>query len=162
MLAMSTPSTLTWNALLAALRKTPERLREMAGEAGVNSAALPPAAPTDLHQWSVSQVIGHLCAIESPYRARLARIVLEDQPHVSVIGCITGDYDPATPLSILLDTFARLRADTVGFLRSLPVDARARPAVHAELGPITLRGQAEALLAHDEEHLVQVGALLGK
>lgn len=155
---MNTPSTLKWSALLAELRQTPERLRELT--AAVDPAVVCRHAAPD--QWAICDILAHLCAVESPYRARLVRIAIEDNPRVTAIGPVTGDYDPETPVSILLDTFSRLRSDTIGFLRSLPVDGRARSAIHAELGPITLRGQAEALLAHDEKHLAQVTALLGR
>jgi len=40
--------------------------------------------------------------------------------------------------------------------------ARARPAVHAELGPITLRSQVEALLANDEEQLARIRVILDR
>ncbi len=164
---MNTTSILTWPALLAALRKTPERLRELVSAAGSASETgagtqQAVASGSGADQWSVCQIVGHMSAIESPFRARLARIMWEDNPHITMIGCITGDYDPNTPASMLLDTFARLRADTVAFLWTLPVEARARPAVHAELGPVTLRSQVEALLAHDEEHLAQIARLVGR
>ena len=111
-------------------------------------------------EWSVCEIIGHMCAIESPYRARLARMTLEDNPRMAAIGCITGDYDPETPISILLETLAMLRRETVAFLESLPPMVRARPGIHAELGPVTLRAQVEALSAHDEEHVAHIAALV--
>jgi len=154
---MSQPLSLPWSALLEALAETPERLRQLL--AGVPHEVNCQRPADD--RWSVCEIVAHMCAVEPPYRARLARIVLEENPHVAAIGRITGDYDPATPVVILLDTFVRLRADTVAFLRQLPPDARARPAVHAELGPITLRSQVESLLAHDQEHLAQIEKLLG-
>ncbi len=85
-------------------------------------------------EWSVCEIIGHMCAIESPYRARLARMTLEDNPRMAAIGCITGDYDPDTPVSILIETLAMLRRETLAFLESLPPMAARRPGVHAELG----------------------------
>ena len=119
---------------------------------------LPRARPTG-DQWSVSETISHLCAVESPYRARLVRITLQDNPYVTAIGRITGDYDPATPVSILIETFMSLRTSTLDFLESLTPVPRARgTAVHAELGPITLRSQVEALLANDEEQLNRIRA----
>ncbi len=147
---------LPWPALLDALAETPLRLRRLLADVSYDATCQRPAED----RWSICETLAHMCAVEPPYRARLARIVLEDNPYVTAIGRITGDYDPATPVAILLDTFARLRADTVAFLRQLPPEARVRPAVHAELGPITLRSQVESLLAHDREHLAQIETLL--
>lgn len=152
-----TSHSIPWSALLAGLHGTPERLRELL--AGVSSAAA--CARPDAEIWSLCEIVSHMCAVEPPYRARLLRIALEDCPHVAAIDRITGGYDPQTPVGILLDTFAALRAGTLAFLEGLPVEARARPALHAELGPTTLRGQAEALLAHDEAHLAEIAARLG-
>ena len=111
-------------------------------------------------EWSVCEIIGHMCAIESPYRARLVRMTLEDNPRMTAIGCITGDYDPDTPVGILVETLGMLRRETVAFLENLPAIARGRPGIHAELGPVTLRNQVEALSAHDEEHVAHIAALL--
>lgn len=149
---------MTWSALLDALAEAPDRLRRLLADVPYEATCQRPAED----RWSICETLAHLCAVESPYRARLARIVLEDNPHVAAIGRITGDYDPATPIMILVDTFARLRADTVAFLRQLPPEARLRPAIHAELGPITLRSQVESLLAHDLEHLAQIQSLIPK
>ena len=113
-------------------------------------------------EWSVCEIIGHMCAVESPYRARLARMTLEENPRMAAISCITGDYDPETPVSILVETYAMLRRETLAFLEKLPPIARARPGIHAELGPVTLRDQVEALSAHDEEHLAHIAELVSK
>ncbi len=153
---MSDPNTLTWTALLTELARTPERLRALLATPAATSEC--PAADAR----SVCDIVSHMCAAEAPYLARLARIVLEDNPCVAVIDRSTGGYDPATPVSILLDTFARLRADTLAFLRSLPPAARLRPAVHADLGPITLRAQVASLLEHDRGHLAQIAGSLAR
>ena len=87
---------------------------------------------------------------------------LQDNPRMAAIGCITGDYDPETPISILVETFAMLRGETVAFLEELPPIARVRPGIHAELGAVTLRTQVEALSAHDEEHLAHIAALVSQ
>jgi hypothetical protein len=152
------PSSLAWPVLLAALRRTARRLRELTADVGAEVLTARPGP----EEWSVSEIVGHMCAVESPYRARLVRITLQDNPYVTAIGCITGDYDPATPMEILLETFGVLRASTVEFLDALAPVARARPAIHAELGSITLRSQVQALLEHDEEHLAQIAKMLGK
>ena len=155
---MTAPATMTWSELLGTLRSAPERLAALTSDASHDSTA----ARVNGNDWSVCQIVGHMCAVESPYRARLVRISLEEHPHVAAISCITGDYDPETPIGILAETFAVLRRETVRFLENLAPLARGRTAVHAELGDITLRSQVEALSAHDEEHLAQIARLLEK
>ena len=87
-------------------------------------------------------------------------MTLEDSPRMAAIGCITGDYDPETPVSILVETHGMLRRETLAFLETLSPLDRGRPGIHAELGPVTLRSQVEALSAHDEEHVAHIAALL--
>lgn len=155
---MTAPASMTWSQLLDALRSVPEQLAALMSEASHDSTA----ARVTGEDWSVCQIVGHMCAVESPYRARLVRISLEDHPYVAAINCITGEYDPETPIAILVETFAMLRRETIRFLENLAPLARGRTAVHAELGNITLRSQVEALSAHDEEHLAQIVRLLEK
>ncbi len=156
-MSRSQTSPLTWDRLLAALQETPARLRE--GIADLPEERLD--EPIEPGGWTVRRLLGHLCATELPYRARLARIVLEDNPHLAAIERLDGGFDPRTPVGFLLETFASLRAETVAFLAGLPPSARARPARLAGLGPITLRQQARALLAHDQEHLEALRSLKG-
>ena len=69
----------------------------------------------------VCEIMAHLCAIESPFRARLVRITLQENPSVAAIADhMTGGYDLDTPAAILLDTFSELRAGTVAYLEKLP------------------------------------------
>ncbi len=155
---MTQASTAAWPDVLALLRQTPRTLRDLTADVSPHILRTRPAPD----QWSVSEIISHLCAVEPPYRARLVRITLQENPYVTAIGRITGDYDPDTPVPILIETFTSLRTSTLDFLESLAPVARARPAVHAELGPITLRSQVEALLANDEEQLARIRAILDR
>jgi hypothetical protein len=148
---------MTWTELLNRLSTAPERAAALTADLGQAACVRP-----SRDEWSVCEIIGHMCAIESPYRARLARMTLEDDPRVAAIGCITGDYDPETPVTILLETLAMLRRETVALLENLTPMARARPGIHAELGPVTLRSQVDALSAHDEEHVAQIAALVSQ
>ena len=110
---------------------------------------------------AVCEIMAHLCAIESPFRARLVRITLQDNPSIAPIADnLTGGYDLNTPVAILLDTFGDLRAGTVAYLEKLPATDRMRPALHAETGLTTLRGQVEALLHHDEVEIKHLTELL--
>jgi hypothetical protein len=151
---MTTPAVTTWTDLLDQMRSVPDRLASLTADFGP-AACVRPAQD----EWSVCEIIGHMCAIEFPYRARLVRMSLEDNPRMAAIGCITGDYDPDTPVRILVETLAMLRRETIAFLESLSPLDRARPGYHVELGAVTLRSQVEALSAHDEEHVVRIEQL---
>ncbi len=149
---MTASSSHTWTTLLDGLRATPARLRDLVTEATAQDVRL-----YESDARAASEVMAHLCAVESPFRARLVRITLQDNPSVAAIADnMTGGYDLDTPAAILLDTFSDLRAGTVAYLGQLPPAAIVRPAVHADTGPTTLRDQVEALLGHDE---VEIGRL---
>ena len=150
-----TASAVTWNDLLNQMRSVPDRLAALVADIGPDACVR--SAPDE---WSVCEIIGHMCAVESPYRARLVRMTFEDNPRMAAIGCITGDYDPATPVRILIETLAMLRRETLAFLESLSPLDRGRPGVHAELGPVTLRSQVESRSAHDEEHVAHIEKLI--
>jgi hypothetical protein len=142
--------------LLDGLQATPARLRDLLNEAAAQDVRL---HESDVR--AVSEIMAHLCAIESPFRARLVRITLQDNPSVAAIADnMTGGYDLETPAAILMDTFSDLRAGTVAYLEKLSPDARVRPAVHADSGSTTLRDQVEALLGHDEVEIKRLIDLL--
>jgi hypothetical protein len=153
---MTPSSSLNWASLLDGLRATPVRLRGLLNEAAEQG--------NHLHESdarAVCEIMAHLCAIESPFRARLVRMTLQENPSVAAIADnMTGGYDLDTPAAILLDTFSELRAGTVAYLEKLSPAARVRPAVHAESGPTTLRDQVEALLGHDEVEIKRLAELL--
>jgi hypothetical protein len=142
--------------LLDGLRATPVRLRGLLDEAAEHGLRL-----HESDARAVCEIMAHLCAIESPFRARLVRMTLQENPSVAAIADnMTGGYDLDTPAAILLDTFSELRAGTVTYLEKLPPAARMRPAIHAETGPTTLRDQMEALLGHDEVEVRRLTELL--
>ena len=120
---MTQATTAAWPDVLALLRQTPRTLRDLTADVSPHILRTRPAPD----QWSVSEIISHLCAVEPPYRARLVRITLQENPYVTAIGRITGDYDPDTPVPILIETFTSLRTSTLDFLESLaPVAGAAR------------------------------------
>ena len=153
---MTPSSSLNWATLLDGLRATPARLRDLLNEAAAQGVRL-----HESDARAVCEIMAHLCAIESPFRARLVRITLQENPSVAAIADnMTGGYDLDTPAAILLDTFSDLRAGTVAYLEKLPPAGRVRPAVHADTGPTTLRDQVEALLGHDEVEVKRLAELL--
>ena len=153
---MTSSSSLNWATLLDGLRATPARLRDL-----LNVAAAQDVRLHESDARAVGEIMAHLCAIESPFRARLVRITLQENPSVAAIADnMTGGYDLDTPAAILLDTFSELRAGTVAYLEELPPAGRVRPAVHADTGPTTLRDQVDALLGHDKVEVKRLTELL--
>ena len=113
---MTASSSLNWATLLDGLRATPARLRDL-----LNAAAAQGVRLHESDARAVGEIMAHLCAIESPFRARLVRITLQENPSVAAIADnMTGGYDLDTPAAILLDTFSDLRAGTVAYLEKLP------------------------------------------
>lgn len=64
----------------------------------------------------------------------------------------------------LLDEFARLRANNVEALRSLPIGAPDldREGLHPELGRVTLRQLLATWVAHDLTHLAQIARVMAR
>ena len=114
---MTASSSLNWTTLLDGLRATPARLRDLLNEAAAQGVRL-----HESDARAVGEIMAHLCAIESPFRARLVRITLQENPSVAAIADnMTGGYDLDTPAAILLDTFSEsARRD-----RRLPGEAAA-------------------------------------
>ena len=153
---MTASSSLNWTTLLDGLRATPGRLRSLLDKVAAGQVRL-----HESDARAVCEVMAHLCAVESPFRARMVRMTLQDNPRVAAItDSMTGGFDLDTPAGILLDTFTELRAGTVAYLENLPPGARVRSAVHADTGPTTLREQVEVLLGHDEVEVNRLTALL--
>lgn len=142
---MAASRPLRWANLLAGLRATPVKLRELTAGPATDEPCVPGVEKTH----AVCEMVCTLCAVESSYRARLVRIVLEANPRLGEIEASSADYDPHTALRTLCEVFAALRVDTLAFLESQPPVARARAGTSGTSGSTTLRREAEALLAHD-------------
>ena len=65
-------------------------------------------------------------------------------------------YDPNETLETILAEFTRQCAEVADRLHSLPAEAWSCPGTHPSYGTHTLQWWAERMLAHIEEHLVQV------
>src|SRR5262245_24811022 len=67
-------------------------------------------------------------------------------------------------LAELLDTFARLRAENLARLSALRLSAADldRSGRHPEFGPVTLGQLLSTWVAHDLNHIVQIGRVMGR
>ena len=139
------------NELLKALEATPRDLaRSIRGIA-------PPARgirPTP-DQWSISDILSHLIAVETRSLARLQHVTKEGNPTISTI---LPDlvYDLSKPLEILLEEFNIARTQTLQFLHPLSSGNWARAATFEDGQKITFRYLVQALVDHDTDHLNQI------
>ena len=140
-----------YNNLILSLSTGPEKANRITLDPHHKLANHHPAPD----EWSVAETIFHLSDIEPQYRARLKRMVMEDSPQVPAIWP-SPIPDPLPPLEESLQKFHDERAITVDFLSSLQDETWKRQADHATLGTVTIHGQVQNLLSHDEENFYQV------
>lgn len=109
-------------------------------------------------EWSVRDIVCHLVDHETQEdRANLERILAEDNPFLS------ANYDPwahaheydQVPFEQAFNDFARYRAKTVNWLRSLSEEVWPRPARHSIFGPTTFAEMVRFIRSHDRTHLRQ-------
>lgn len=110
-------------------------------------------------EWGPNETVRHLIAVEGEvWRARLARVAAEDDPHWEWTepGLAPG-FDDATLLEIL-SAFARARARTVATVRALDDAGWARHGTHATYGVLDVAGLLRLAVDHDEDHAASLSA----
>ena len=141
--------------LINSLTIMPDRITQMLGDLDEEVAHHRP----EQEEWCIVEILVHLGDVESRYRERLGRIVSEDSPHVPSIWPIQMP-DPLPPFCDAFAIFQHERTKTINFLSNLAPNEWQREVHHATLGPSTLRKQVQGLIAHDEDHLNQIGLTL--
>lgn len=144
--------------LLKALRETAHAMEAVVWELSEDRLETSPGAD----EWSVRDLLCHMCEMESRYVVRLERIVRLDQPRIDAFDgdSIGGDarfagmgaYD-------LMDDFGATRQQAVYLLWSLDDDDWGRAGIHPYLGPLTLLQAAREMNEHDLSHLWQLRRL---
>jgi hypothetical protein len=137
--------------VIASLALIPDRIAQLLVGVDDDTARRRPLP----EEWCVVEIVVHLSDVECRYRARLERIVTEDNPRVPAIWPRSMP-DPLPLLREALADFHNERTKTVTFLSALTPQAWDRPAYHTTLGATTLRKQVQGLIAHDEDHLNQI------
>jgi uncharacterized damage-inducible protein DinB len=134
--------------------------------APARAAELVESLPSEAHawrskaeDWNATQLVAHLLAAEPLFRARLARIVAEENPWLPYFGPDVARPEAQGPLSELLPRFRAERDRLLQFLSGLAPEQWERPAVHETLGPTTLARQVQNVVNHDTEHLGQLAEL---
>lgn len=144
--------------LVERLNAFPNVLRQELAGASAATAASPPGDGS----WSIRDILGHLCDHARFLHQRLSMIINLEEPRLA-------GYDEealaqarkAQPASIedLLAEFSAQRAATVDMLAELVHWNWARAGRHEQLGRISVRQLVDRALAHDENHLHQIGTL---
>jgi hypothetical protein len=140
------------------LEVTPDLLRDLMCELTEEDARWKPSP----NRFSVAEVLAHLSHTEGHcYRMRLDRILAEDRPEFEADDAqlhldLYRDADPEDAF----DHFEDQREANVEFLRTLPLEAGCRKALHKEVGEITLSQMLHAWALHDLGHVRQVAELV--
>ena len=110
-------------------------------------------------EWGPNEIVRHLIAVENEvWRARLARIAKEDDPHWSWTEPGLGPgFDDASLLE-LLTVFARRRAKTVAMVQALDEAGWARSGTHETYGRLDVAGLLRVAIDHDEQHAAALSA----
>ena len=142
--------------LAAALAAAPGRLRAVA--AGLDDAQRRHRpAPGE---WGLNEVIAHLLHVETElFLPRLGRIATEEHPAFPAFSPEAWARERDHSLDAFdtsLAAFERVRAETIAYLRALPVDAGERLGLSGFFGPMSLLQYATHMADHDVEHLAQM------
>lgn len=138
--------------LLQALASTPADIGRLLKGADEAAARKRPVAD----EWSIAEVLNHLVDVEERYRARLGRVIQEEQPALPAIW--PDETAPMPDLSVdeWIARFQAARAETLAFLGELSPADWQRSAVHETFGETRLRFLVQNLINHDAEHLNQL------
>ena len=120
------------------------------------------AEETAVHQrptpenWSITDVLAHLTAIEQLYLARLQKIVAEERPFLPTLHPETKPEPDPRSVRELVTAVQGARQQTLTFLHSRKAGDWQRPAVHETLGETKFRFMVQLLVDHDTKHLNQI------
>jgi len=136
-------------AVRSRLAAVPEELA-----AAARSAPQEPPAPGE---WTPSEVIRHLIAVEElVWHVRLRQLETEDHPRWAWVEPGQWLGAPAADLDAVLATHAAARASTLAILDALGPEGWARTGTHDTFGVLDVAGLMERALDHDAEHLASL------
>lgn len=113
--------------------------------------------------WCALEVVGHLIDKMAIWRARVAAIASQEQPHLDLYDqdALVGAQSYRTArLCGLLERLTAGCAAFAGTVRALPEEAARRTGFHPDHGQVTLRQCIEIPLASVGPHLSQLRAAL--
>ncbi len=130
--------------LLDELRATPAYLA-----AAARVAPAPPA-----REWSATEVVRHLVAVEvEVWHRRLSQLASGDEPRWSWVEPAPWDGPGSEMLDGALAVFADRRALTVALFDALDEAGWRRAGFHDTYGRVDARRLLEIAVAHDREHV---------
>jgi GNAT superfamily N-acetyltransferase len=140
---------------LPAYAAGPETLR--AAVAGMNAAEVRQRPVPG--KWSTLEVVCHVADTEQFFADRLKRTLAMDRP--LLVGADGWRYPEAVryhdrDLAEELDLVTLTRRQVARILAGVPADAWERPAVHTELGLVTLRQLLHHAVGHLEHHVATI------
>ena len=122
--------------------------RLAAGATAANARPVPPG------EWSSSEVVRHLIAVElEVWQPRLAQLAVEDHPEWPWVEPGPWPGEPSASLARLLERYAERRGATVAALESLDEAGWTKTGLHATFGELDAAGLMTRAVDHDEEHL---------
>jgi len=143
---------------ISLLEKTPRVLETLLGDLPPEVLEWKPAPD----RWSISEVLGHLAALEQVYAERTKRILAENSPAIpkyDLAGAsASGEYSRHSAHENMKQFLVGRRA-TVAILAGLSSSAGERTGIHSELGEIKLAHMLNEWANHDLGHLRQIAEL---
>jgi len=117
--------------------------------------------------WSPYDVVGHLIHGEETDWIPRARIILEDGESRAFTPFnreAMFEKPKSKPIGELIETFARLRAESLRQLDELNLTPELldKRGLHPELGPVTLSQLLAAWVVHDLSHIGQIVRVMSK
>jgi hypothetical protein len=117
--------------------------------------------PVPAGEWSPSEVVRHLIAVEEVvWHARLRQLAAatETRPTWPWVEPEPWHGAPGATLDDLLTTFATLRGETVAVLDGLDEEGWSRTGIHATWGAVDVAELMTRAVDHDEEHIASFDA----
>jgi len=106
------------------------------------------------------RILAHLRDIEAgALSVRLRRILDEEHPYLKLFdddGWMESHYNPGEPPQAILDDYARLRQEELGWLESLPPQDWNRAGRHPWWGLRALQWWVEQTLVYANQHLAKL------
>lgn len=139
------------------LEQTPAVLRSLVAGASAEDLDWQPSS----ERWSIAMVLAHLAEAElKGFVDRFRAIANEDDPLLPYYDQLALFRDGAKfDARKELDSFERLRGETLGWMRALPASVLARSGQHERFGKITFGVLLNEFAFHDLGHIRQVAEL---
>lgn len=138
--------------LLKALRETAHAIEALLWE--LDGDALEHAPDGD--EWSCTQLVVHMSAMERKYLECLERMARLDEPRINAFDADSLGTEEECSVYEAIDDLTELRGQTVRLLWSLDDGDWLRKGIHPYLGARTIQDITREMNEHDLSHLWQL------